>query len=732
MNTQIIEQLVMRLAKLSRQEFSKLDLKEKYNETKEYEPSDLGVFINDITDTAQRIGLILVSNTKDRASLNAMISRLEYPILVFSVKDRIIPYLIYEDEKGKIRCYDYSRKDPFEVENPQQIIPQLHEGLDGKKDDVFFMTIYPLYTLVSDLKDVRNKSEGDKALTPVKRFWRLINSEKKDITYIYVYAIAVGLVSLALPLGIQAIIGLISGGMVFNTVILLIGLVILAVLISGGLQVMQITMVEILQRRVFTKATYEFAYRIPRINSESLVKNYPPELVNRFFDVLTIQKGLPKVLIEVTASLLQIFFGLILLAFYHPFFIAFGLGLLFILFLIFYFTAEKGLTTNLMESKYKYKTAHWLEEMARTVTSFKLAGQTNLPIQKADSYVNKYLYYRKAHFRVLLTQYINIVVFKTLIIGGLLALGTYLVVDRQITLGQFVASELIVVLIFSNVEKIILSLDIVYDLLTGLEKVGNVTDLPLERTEGIKTGLLANERGMSIHIKDLKYTYPGAPHPTLNGINLDIMPGERVCLAGFNGSGRDTLAKIIYGLNDSFKGVVTLNGISIRDIHLPTLRDNIDKNVSQEDIFEGSILENITMGRTNVKYTDVIWALDNLGLSDTLNGLPEGLHTEMTAGGKILSGSALGRLTLARCVASRPKLLIVNDFMASVERREKLKITAFLHDESHPWTLMTISNDPIMLAAADKVILMREGKVETVGSFDELKNNQYFQDVMHT
>jgi ABC-type bacteriocin/lantibiotic exporter with double-glycine peptidase domain len=732
MNTQTIEQLVMRLAKLSRQEFSKLDLKEKYNETKEYEPADLGMFINDITETAQRIGLILVSNTKERASLNAMITRLEYPIMVFSVKDSIVPYLIFEDEKGKLTCFNFSQKEPYEVENPQQIIPQLYEGPAGNPDEVFFMTIYPLYTLVSDLRDVRNKSETDKALTPVKRFWRLINSEKKDITYIYVYAIAVGLVSLALPLGIQAIIGLISGGMVFNTVIILISLVILAVLISGGLQIMQITMVEILQRRVFTKATYEFAYRIPRINSESFLKYYPPEMVNRFFDVLTIQKGLPKVLIEVTASLLQIFFGLILLAFYHPFFIAFGLFLIFILFLIFYFTAEKGLSTNLMESKYKYRTVHWLEEMARTITSFKLAGHTNLPIQKADSYVNKYLYYRKAHFRVLLTQFINLVLFKTIIIGGLLALGTFLVVDRQITLGQFVASEIIVVLIFSNVEKIILSLDVVYDLLTGLEKVGNLTDLPLERSEGIKTGLRANEKGMAIHIKDLKYTYPGAPQSTLNGINLDIAPGERVCLAGFNGSGRDTLVKIMYGLHDSFKGVVTINGISVRDIHLPTLRDNIDKNVSQEDIFEGSILDNITMGRTHVKYTDVIWALDNLGLSDTLNGLPDGLHTEMTAGGKILSGSALGKLTLARCVASRPKLLIVNDFLSSVERREKLKITSFLHDEKNPWTLMTISNDPIMLAAADKVILLREGKVEAIGTFDELKSNKYFQDVMHS
>jgi ABC-type bacteriocin/lantibiotic exporter with double-glycine peptidase domain len=734
MDSRALEQIVIKLAELSKQEYNLFDLKNKYTDIKLYDTEDFSLLVNDITEISQRIGLILVSNKKNREDLKQFVERAEYPILVFKVNEKIEPLLIYLDKDNEVKCLSYSSKEPVLLNDPVSQIPLLYSGLESEneQDKVFFLTIYPLYSLVSELKDTQHKSEADKELTPVRRFMRLLGTEKRDITYIYIYAIATGVINLSLPLGIQAIIGLISGGLVFNSVIVLISIVIVGVLISGALQVMQITMVEILQRRVFTKAAFEFAFRIPRITSESLLKFYPPELMNRFFDVITVQKGLPKVLIEVTASLLQILFGLTLLAFYHPFFIAFGLILLFILFLIFYFTWERGLSTSLVESKYKYKVAHWLEELARTVTSFKLAGHTNLPIQKTDSYVNKYLYYRKSHFKVLLTQFINIVAFKTLIIGSVLALGTFLVVDRQITLGQFVASEIVIVIILSNVEKIILSLDVIYDLLTGLEKIGNVTDLPLERSSGVKTGLKDNEEGIEVKIKDLRYTYQDSPKPTLRGVSFDIKPGERVCLAGTNGSGKDTLIKVMSGVLENFKGIITLNGISMRDVHLATLRDNVDKNVSQEDIFEGSILDNITMGRNYVKYKDVLWAIENLGLSDTLNALPQGLHTEVTAGGKKLSGSAISKITLARCVAARPKLLIVNDYFQFIERREKLEIASFLHDRKNKWSLFCISHDPIMMAAADKIIVLKDGKVAAQGNFDELKSEKVFQEILYS
>lgn len=158
--------------------------------------------------------------------------------------------------------------------------------------------------------------------TPTQRLFRLLSNDRKDIGYIYLYAIVTGLISLSLPLGIQALFNLVSGGLVFSSVYLLIGLVILGVLISGMLLVGQITLVEVLQQRVFARAAFEFTYRLPRIRPDVLASHDAPELMNRFFDVLTIQKGLPKLLIDLTAAAVQILFGLILLSAYHPVFLA--------------------------------------------------------------------------------------------------------------------------------------------------------------------------------------------------------------------------------------------------------------------------------------------------------------------------------------------------------------------------------------------------------------------------
>ncbi|MCI5081719.1 MAG: ABC transporter transmembrane domain-containing protein, partial [Saprospiraceae bacterium] len=209
--------------------------------------------------------------------------------------------------------------------------------------------------------------------SPLRRFFRLLELDRKDIYYIYIYAIFSGIIALSLPLGIQAIIGLIAGGALSASIYVLIAIITVATALNGLLKVMQITLTEHIQRRIFVRSAFDFAYRIPRLRLDKIVSQHPPELVNRFFDTLTLQKGLPKILIDLSTAVLQIFFGLLLISFYHPFFISFGLFLIVLLGLIFVLTGQKGLRTSLKESKYKYEVAYWLEELARTMSTFKLA-----------------------------------------------------------------------------------------------------------------------------------------------------------------------------------------------------------------------------------------------------------------------------------------------------------------------------------------------------------------------
>ena len=164
----------------------------------------------------------------------------------------------------------------------------------------------------------------NKQLTPWERFTGLLQLEKKDIFQIFYYAIFGGVVALSLPLGIQAIINLIQGAQISTSWIILVIVVTSGVIFSGALQLMQLRIIETIQQRIFVRASFELSYRFPKIKMTELRNYYPPELANRFFDTLTIQKGLSKILIDVPTALLQIIFALILLSFYHPFFIIFG------------------------------------------------------------------------------------------------------------------------------------------------------------------------------------------------------------------------------------------------------------------------------------------------------------------------------------------------------------------------------------------------------------------------
>ncbi|MEP1782636.1 ABC transporter transmembrane domain-containing protein, partial [Reichenbachiella sp.] len=247
-----------------------------------------------------------------------------------------------------------------------------------------------------------NNIKEDKKLSPLRRLLSMLSLDKREIFIVYAYAIFHGLINLSLPLGVQAIVAFVISAEFSASWGLLIFIVVVGVAASGVIQILQLTLTEVLQRRIFTRASFEFAYRIPRFKMESVTDFYPPELMNRFFDILNVQKGLPKILIDFSSSTLQILFGMILLSLYHPFFVFFGFLLVGLMVLIFYISGPKGLKTSILESKYKYQVAHWLEELARVMGTFKLAGETNLPIEKTNEYVSNYLKYRKQHFKVLI------------------------------------------------------------------------------------------------------------------------------------------------------------------------------------------------------------------------------------------------------------------------------------------------------------------------------------------
>ncbi|ELR73551.1 HlyB/MsbA family ABC transporter [Fulvivirga imtechensis AK7] len=723
MTNRHIIRILRRSADILEQDFDGLALVDLENNFRQYGDNELEVFKHDLIEAGNKLNIIFLENYLGKDEFRAFLSEVEMPLVAFgSSGGGYIPVIFY---KKKNRTF-YQWMDEEGASSPvKDNFPNLYTDPQG---GVVFLGVFAYKSLVSD---DRADEEEVKTFTPFQRLVRLLSEEKKDIFYIYVYALFIGLIGLSLPLGIQAIVSLISGGVFFSSIYLLISLVIVGVLAVGGLQVMQISLVEYLQRRVFAKAAFEFAFRVPRIKAEALFKYHAPELMNRFFDVLTIQKGLPKILIDFSSGAIQILFGLILLSLYHPFFVFFGLFLLAFLAVIFYMTGSRGLASSIQESKYKYKVVHWLEELARTINSFKLSGSTNLPMRRTDYFTNNYLKNRKSHFKVLIEQYSFMVLFKALVTGGLLIIGTLLVVEREITLGQFVAAEVIIILIISSVEKIIMYMDVVYDILTAVDKISQVTDLPLERGGGLILPQQAGNEGLELKVKGLSYKFPEEEEYVLQDIDLTVARGEHVCIAGPGGAGKTLLTNMISGLHINFSGAITINGFSIRDLDLNRLRDRMGKNVSQEDIFEGSILDNIILSKPFARTEDAVWALEKVGLSDEVNAMPQGLSTPVISGGKGFSSSFVNRLILARCLAKNPGLLILNDFFSGFRRAERMELMSMLMHPEHKWTIWIVSNDPVVMAACDKVVVLDKGRKIAEGPFEDLMHQEALKQILN-
>lgn len=547
-------------------------------------------------------------------------------------------------------------------------------------------------------------------LTAWQRLIGLLKLDKRDIMQIFYYAIFAGIVNLSLPLGVQAIINLIQGAQVSTSWIILVILVTLGVAFAGFLQLTQIRIIENVQQKIFTRSSFEFAYRFPKIKMSQLRNYYPPELANRFFDTLTVQKGLSKILVDFPAALLQIIFGLILLSFYHPFFIIYGILLLMLIYIVFKYTAQRGLDTSLEESKYKYRVAHWIQEVARSIVSFKLSGKTSHAMKKNDALVTQYLGARESHFRVLVLQFIQMIGFKVLVTAGLLLIGGILVLNQEMNIGQFVAAEIIILLVISSVEKLITGLETFYDLLTSLEKLGQVVDKELEPQEGEKP--FKEGDGFTVELANVSYSVPDRDKKILDNVSLTISSSCSILLQGPNGSGKSTLLRMIAGIIEPDQGDIYVNNVSLKGMNLNYYRSHIGQSLIEESPFEGTILENLTFGDESIPVENVYWALEKTGLTQFVKEQPHGLKTMIYPEGRQIPSTISKKIVLARSIVRKPKLLILKDPLDHFDPKESSKIMDFITAEDRPWALVVVSQNTNWRKRCGRLITVENGTIQ--------------------
>ena len=533
---------------------------------------------------------------------------------------------------------------------------------------------------------------------PFARLRQLLQPERRDIVAMVVFAVAVAVLSLATPIAVETLVNTVAFGVLMWPVVVIAGVLMACLGLAAAIRAMQVYVVECLQRRLFVRVVADYAHRLPRLKLEAFDHRYGPELANRFFDVLNVQKSLATLLLDGVALVVTAVVGMVVLAFYHPFLLGFDIVMLVMIVFIVFVLGWGGVRTSLHESHAKYDVAAWLEELLRCLRGFKFAGGGQFALAKADQLAGEYVAARRQHFRVVWRQTVFALGLQVVASTALLGLGGYLVISRQLTLGQLVAAELIVALVVASVAKLGKYTESYYDLMAGAEKLGLLTDLPLERPGG--ESLPDAGGGMAVTVRGVDHvSHRSLPAPA----DWHITAGERVAVAGPPGSGKTTLFEVLCGLREAGHGVVEVDGIDLRALSLEKLRGQVAL-VGGPDLFIGTVSENIRVGRPHLSAGEVREAIQMVGLLREVHDLPTGLDTPLTPGGGPLSASQALRLTLARALAGRPRLLILDGALDGLDVRDCPDLLPRLFDRSAPWTLLVTTTNPAVVGLCDRII----------------------------
>jgi putative ABC transport system ATP-binding protein len=535
------------------------------------------------------------------------------------------------------------------------------------------------------------------SVRPLQRVLRFLFRERSDIFSILVFSFVSVVLSLATPLTVEVLVNTIGFGRNFQPIFYL-SLMLLGVLfLASAFKFLQIVVVELLQRRLFVRLVGDLAHRLPQVKRSALEGVHGPELLNRFFDIVTIQKATANLLLDGVTIIMQTVIGSLLLAFYHPYLLGFDVILVLCMTIVTYTLGRGGVRTAIEESKVKYAVAHWLQDIVACPTAFKLHAGSALGADRTHRLTVEYLGARRRHFGVLVRQNIFALCLLVLSMTSLYALGGYLVIQGQLTLGQLVASELVVAVIVGAFAKSGKLIENFYDLLAAMDKVGHLIDLPVDSP----AVPIDTEPGpIAVRVEKMVLCEPATQHP-INVGSFSVEPGERAVIVGSVGPADALILPAMAGLVQPHQGFIELGGLDARD----AVRFSDGRVVGYggpHEFFHGSIAENIRLGRSGITDQEMRQALELVELWDELLPLHGGLETQLQTGGYPLGEDQRPRLMIARAIVGSPRLVLIDWLLDALPAALRYRIWDRLREKSQPWTLIVATHDAKIIEQADK------------------------------
>jgi putative ABC transport system ATP-binding protein len=534
---------------------------------------------------------------------------------------------------------------------------------------------------------------------PLRRFLALLRLDQRDIWTVVLFASVAGILALATPLAIESLVNVVSWGTYIQPLLVLAFMLLACLGIAGVLRVLQTVVVEIIQRRQLVRIVGDLSHRFPRANQAALAGSYPRELANRVFDIMTIQKSSAILLLDGVSIVLTTVLGLLLLAFYHPFLLGFDLVLILCMLTISWILGRGGIRTAIDESITKYRIAHWLQDVLATPAAFKANGGEMLAIERANRLTSDYIAARQRQFRVVFRQVTFAIGLQVVASTVLLGLGGWLVMRQQLTLGQLVASELVVTAVVGAFAKAGKTIEKFYDLMAGIDKVGHLLDIPIDPR--YELGDVA-EGPAEVRWEELTFEQQGSGTKYFVKA-ASVAAGKRVAIVGNERSVKSLFLKSLAGLANPYQGMAEVNGMEARRAALAGA-GKIVGYAGCDDIFHSSIQENVDLARIDVGQNRVREVLMQVGLWETILKLPDGMKTMLQSDGAPLTRSQQSQLSIARAMAGRPKLLLLDHVLDELSGDVREMIWSTLAAADAPWTLMVVTNQREVVERCDETL----------------------------